>query len=121
MVDMTSSGGPIAEVREGMQVVDVDGEEVGSVEEIRMSDPGAVTAQGQGTGGTEGLLGHLATAFGGSSGLPEQEQERLARLGYVRVDATGAFSGDRYVASDQIAEVVADTVHLSVRSDSLLG
>ncbi len=121
MVDMTSSGGLIAAVREGMRVVDVNGEELGTVEEIRMSDPSAVTAEGQGTGGTGGLLGYLATAFAGGNGLPRQAQERLARLGYVRVDAAGIFSGDRYVAGDEIATVVGDTVHLNLPGDRLLG
>lgn len=118
---MTSDDGPIGEVREGMRVVDVDGEELGSVEEVRMSDPDVVTSQGQGdVGAGGGLLAHLATAFGGGSGLSEQAQERLTRLGYVRVAATGAFSGDRYVAADEIVTVAADTVHLNVSDEKVL-
>ena len=120
MVDTTSSGGPIAAVREGMQVVDVNGETVGTVSDVRMSDPGAVTAEGQGSGST-GFLGAIADAFGAGGNVPDQAKERLARLGYLRVDAAGVFSGDRYVASDEIAEVSGDTVQLSVPGDRLVG
>ena len=121
MASMTSSGGPISEVRDGMRVVDSAGQDVGSVEEVRMSDPGSTTPAGQGTGDSGGLLSGIARAFGGGSGLTEQAQERLARLGYVRVDASGLFSGDRYVAADEIVDVSGDVVHLSVPADRLLG
>lgn len=120
MVDMTSSGGPIAAVREDMRVVDSTGKELGKVTDVRMSDPGAVTTEGQGTG-SGGVLQDLAALFGGGSDLSEHQQERLVRLGYVRVDAKGIFSGDRYVASDEIAEVSGDTVTLSVPGDRLVG
>lgn len=120
MVDMTSSGGPIAEVREGMGVRDVDGESIGSVVEVRLGDPGAATGAGQG-GGSTGLLGAIAEAFGGGGDVPEQAQERLVRLGYVRIDASGMFSGSKYVAGDEIAAVDGDTVRLSVPGDRLVG
>lgn len=124
MTELTSGDGSIAEVREGMRVVDVDGKALGRVQEIRMPDPGAVTARGQGTAGDDGLLVHLAhvaVAFGGGSVPRGQAQERLARLGYVRVDACGVSSGDRYVAGDEIVSVTAETVHLNVPIDMVLG
>lgn len=47
----TSDGhGPITGVREGMRVVDVTGDEVGTVQEVRLGDSGAVTAGEQDTG-----------------------------------------------------------------------
>ncbi|WP_066588093.1 hypothetical protein [Cellulomonas timonensis] len=39
--------GPIAHVREGTKVVDVEGREVGKVGFVRMGDPEAVTGRGQ--------------------------------------------------------------------------
>lgn len=121
MVDMTSSGGPITTVREGMTVVDSDGETVGSVVDVRMSDTGVTTAEGQGAPGGHGVLGAIADAFGAGPDLPEPARERLVREGYLRVDAAGVFSGDRYVGADEIARVTGDTVHLTVRGHHLLG
>ena len=121
MADMTSSSGPITHVRPGMDVVDVAGDKVGTVEDVRMSDEGVATAEGQEGAGSAGVLGAVADAFTGGGDVPAQEQERLARIGFLRVDAKGMFTGDRYVASDEIAEVRGDTVHLSVNGDRLLG
>lgn len=118
----TSDGqGPIARVREGMQVVDSAGDEIGTVEEVRMGDAGAVTTEGQGSGGGAGIAGAIATAIGGGEALPDSERERLLRLGFVRIDASGLFAGDRYAAADQVADVEGDVVRLSVGKDRLVG
>ena len=121
MVDMTSSGGPITTVREGMIVVDCDDEVVGTVVDLRMSDTDVTTQDGQGTEGANGVLGAIADAFGGGVDLPRQTRERLERTGYLRVDGEGAFSGDRYVAGDEIAHVAGATVRLTVAGHSLPG
>lgn len=124
MVQPTGAGsgaGAISAVREGMRVVDAQGEDVGTVAEVRMSDPGSVTAQGQGGGGDGGLVGAVVDAVAGGDGLPQQEQERLARLGYVRIDARGIFAGDRYAAGDEVAGVTGESVQLSVPKDRLVG
>lgn len=123
MTDITNDQqGPIAQVREGMRVVDSTGEVVGSVRGVRMGDPGAVTAAGQGTGDTDGTGGIVGAAIHAIAGdeLPDGARERLERVGYVRVDARGLFSGDRYVAADEIADVT-DEVRLTVPKDTLLG
>lgn len=80
----------------------------------------AATAQGQESGSGRGILGHLAAAFETDT-LPEAVTEWLVRLGFLRVAATGLFSGDRYVASDEIAGVRDEAVHLSVPADHLVG
>jgi len=64
-------------------------------------------------------MGIARLAFGADSGVSRQAQERLARLGYLRVDASGLFAGHRYVEADQIASVSEDRVHLSVPADQL--
>lgn len=120
MTDMASSG-PISEVREGMAVLDASGDEVGTVAEVRLGDPGATTSAGQGTGRDDTFVGAIAETFAGSTHLSEQAQERLARLGYLRIDAKGLFAGDRYAAADEVAHVAGDTVHLSLPADRLLG
>ena len=112
--------GPISAVREGMRVVDSSGEDVGTVAEVRMSDPGSVTSQGQATD-ADGLLSSIADAIAGGDSLPEHESERLTRLGYVRIDVRGLFAGDRYAAGDEIAGVTGESVQLSVERDRLVG
>ncbi|MFC8190651.1 hypothetical protein ACFUMH_03180 [Cellulomonas sp. NPDC057328] len=124
MADMTTGGpglGPIGQVTEGMDVVDAAGEPVGTVDDVVLGDPGAVTSEGQGTGRTGGLVGAVVDAIVGPSDLPEQERERLARLGYVKIDARGLFAGSRYAAADEVAAVEGGTVRLTIAGDRLVG
>ena len=119
MTEMGSTGGgeqPLRHVREGMTVVDPDGEQIGSVAEVRMSDPGAVTPESP----DANEVGTALTDFWARENMPEQGRERLARLGYVRIDTRGLFSSDRFAASDEIARVVDDQVHLTIPADQLL-
>lgn len=119
MTDFPGPEGPIRQVRTGMAVVDADGNKVGTVDDVRMADSGTVTAAGQGSPDSDTVLSWLGQAFGAGSDMSRQAQERLARLGYLRVDASGIFSGHRYAAADQIAAVSEDRVHLSVAADQL--
>ncbi|MCK0116281.1 hypothetical protein BCE75_10322 [Isoptericola sp. CG 20/1183] len=122
MTDFAGPEGPIRHVTEGMRVVDVEGETVGKVEAVRMGDAGATTSSGQGMdSGADDPLSLLADAFGAGTQLDEHTQERLLRIGFLRVDAKGVFTGDRYVEADQIADVVDDEVRLSVPKDRLAG
>ena len=85
--------GPIAHVREGMKVVDVEGHEVGKVGFVRMGDPDAVTARGQEAGGGGGIIGAVAAALTDEERLPRQARDELARVGYVRIDRHGWAAG----------------------------
>lgn len=110
----------IHHVTPGMAVVDVAGDEIGTVDAVQLADPGAATAEGGAAEGSQSGFARLLEAFGIESALSEEARERLGRVGYVRVDAAGAFSGRRYVEPDQIGRVEDATVHLSVRGDQLL-
>lgn len=113
-IEGISDPGPISHVREGMRVVDSNGDEVGTVEDVRMGDPEAVTDQGESTRDV-GL-------FSGTedSGLSEQARHQLARTGYVRVSKSGLLSGSAYAGGDEITRVEDDVVHLSRSKDALL-
>ena len=117
---MATTRGAISQAREDMRVVDSTGESVGSVREVRMGDPAAVTDAGQEHAGPGGIGQVIADMVTGGD-LPAQAQARLARTGYLRIDADGLFSGTRYAAADEIAEVTGDTVRLTVPADRLLG
>lgn len=112
--------GPIAQVREGMKVVDADGDEVGKVASVRMGDPEAVTAQGEEPPGEGGIIGAVATAVTGGESLPEQAREELERLGYVRIDRHKLVGRHLYASSSQVARVADDVVHLGVREAELV-
>jgi Uncharacterized protein conserved in bacteria (DUF2171) len=112
---------PIEHVREGMEVIDRDGKEIGKVEYIKMGDPQAAT-----TAGSEheagGLVGKIAqTVFSDETepDVPEPKRAQLVRYGFLKVDGAGLFGADRYVRADRIANVSDDRVILSVGKDEL--
>lgn len=107
------------EVREGMRVLDSAGEDVGTVDELKMGDPVAETGEGQDIGTGSGLTGSGGRIFGtGESPVPRQQAERMSRLGYIKVDGKGLRS-DFYVAGDQIDRVTDDVVQLTVERAEL--
>jgi hypothetical protein len=116
-----ASLGPIEMVRDGMKVMDSEGKNVGTVEFVKMGDPGAATEQGNDLPDT-GMLGDIAQAVGGERepDVPGPMRARLLRSGYLKVDGGFFFGTDRYVAPDQIANVTGDTVHLRAMKDELV-
>jgi hypothetical protein len=102
-------------VREGMDVVDEGGRELGTVKFVKMGDPEAATAEGQTVGGRHGLMDTIADAFTGDDDLPAEEQERLLRMGYIEVDGTG-IGGNLTIAADAVASVTDSTVRLNTRT-----
>ncbi|MBC7291397.1 MAG: PRC-barrel domain-containing protein [Actinotalea sp.] len=93
-------------VREGMPVVDVNGEKLGKVKDVRLGDPGAVTGEGQ-------------TPVD-DDGPPASAAHHLARTGYLRIHK-GLFGGDSWVSGDDVASVDDDeTVHLSIDEGRLI-
>jgi len=114
--------GPIEMVREGMHVVDANGDQIGKVEDLMMGDPQAVTDEGNELRDT-GFIGNLAEAIGGDErepDVPGPARAKLLRTGYIKVES-GFFAGaDRYVPADMIASVNKDTVHLRLPKDQLI-
>ena len=106
MTDSPTNGDSLADVQEGMRVVDSHEDEVGKVVTVHMGDPGAVTAEGQ--------------DVGDDSRLPPGAEERLLRTGYLRIDAKGWFAGDRWASTDEVSHVADGVVHLSVAKEALL-
>lgn len=114
---------PISRVREGMDVVDADGEKVGEVALVRLGDPDAVTLAGQeGPDEDRGILNDVASVFGGGDEpkVPEAIRARLIHEGFIKIDG-GLLGDDQYALADQIATVAGDTVRLNVDKDDLAG
>lgn len=90
-------------VREGMHAVDVDGRKVGTVKEVHLGDPGAVTPEGQEY----------------EDGPPASAAHWLGRTGYVRLHKV--LGGDAWASADDLASVDDDEVlHLSVDEKHLV-
>jgi hypothetical protein len=114
----------LEKVREGMRVVDRHGEKVGVVEEMKMGDPQAVTAEGQGNphdalvvgvGVLSPVLGVRASGPRAARDVPAEQADRLLRFGYIKVKRGHLLGGHLFVASDDIDHVEDDTVHLAFR------
>lgn len=104
----------IERVTEGMDVIDANGDKIGTVEAVKFGDPEATTAEGQGSYETPfGAV--LESIFGDGHNLSPEQATRLLRVGYIHVDRP-VLSKDRFIASDRIASV-DDAVHLSVDVD----
>jgi hypothetical protein len=120
----TSSGeGPqyLTAVHTGMRVQDSTGEEIGTVERVKMSDPRGLTADRQIAGEPESFLGHVVESVSGPEpDVPPGDVAKLVRLGYLKVDGNGLVDRDCYVAADEITGVEDDVVYLSVPRDQLV-
>lgn len=111
--------GPIKHAVEGMSVVDAAGQDVGTVAEVKMGDPQAATGQGQQAPRGGGLLTELAGAFTAGTSMPAQQQQRLVRLGYLRISGPGLMADDLYVTADHVTGVRGDRVQLDVPATAL--
>lgn len=118
--DAATGDGPIAQVQEGMEVVDSAGQQVGKVTAVRMGDPGAATVDSE-RGDRGGFLQDIANLFGSDDepDLPAPLQARLMRIGFVKVDESVLTPTDRYISANQIAGVSDDTVRLNVTRDRI--
>ena len=112
--------GPIAQVHEGMNVIDASGDKIGTVEMIKMGDPQAATIDSDvPTGNWPGPGYRRFFSWDAEPDLPEPIAARLMRTGFIKIDAKGLFARDRYVSADRIASVSNDTVRLTVNKDDL--
>ncbi|GIG00365.1 hypothetical protein [Catellatospora citrea] len=112
--------GPIGDVREGMPVVDSTGAELGTVQDVKIGDPAAVTAEGQRMSESVSLFGRIAQEAAGPEPDVEQElAELLLREGYVKIKSKVPLRRGRYAGAGQIAGVRDGVVTLNVPADHL--
>jgi hypothetical protein len=115
----------LAMVKEGMKVVDVDGDDVGTVSFVQMADLNDADDVGAAAHDDVGLIDLTADNDGGDDGvldflgLGDSVTERMERSGYVKIDASGIFTGDTYVEPYQIGSVEGDTVRLTLDKDAI--
>lgn len=118
------SGNVLQQIREGMAVYDRSGDRIGTVADISFGasgDSGVETATAPPVAERdETFIDNLAEALVGDDDIPQEVREKLRHSGYIRIDAWGIFTGDRYVLADQIDGVVDDEVRLRVMDDELI-
>ena len=96
--------GPLAQVREGMDVVDAAGEQLGTVRQVYF--------------GGEDLSEAAVPGDSALNDVPSGLRGRLAAAGFLEI-ATGFLQANRYATGEQVAAVGADGVRLAAGKDAL--
>lgn len=116
----------LTRIEEGMTVIDVNGDKVGTVEFVRFGDedytqPGPETSEVYyATEREDTFIDIVAQVFDPHEidAMPKELQERMYRHGFLKVDP-GLFHRDRYVLLDNVNSVMDSEVHLSITKDEL--
>jgi hypothetical protein len=122
---MNISNETMAGIHRDMDVYDVHGDKVGSVEFVQMGDEDPANAQIDATSDQRpeihdsALVDTMGRVLAPGEVLPEEMIARLRRYGYIRINF-GLLRSDRFASHDQIASVGADRVTLNVPGDALL-
>jgi uncharacterized protein YrrD len=118
--DIPSNESILNGVREGMNVYDSKGDQVGTVADVYMGSDGVTSDPRPDFPAEDSFVEDLAELFTGDDTIPDVLQRRMLQEGYIRVDTAGLFRSDRFILLDQISGVSADGVRLNVRQDSLI-
>ena len=108
-------------VNEGMTVVDRAEQVVGTVQLVYYG--GASAEAVERAMRLQELAATLAPATEGStfsSDVPPDQQERMLRYGYIRIEGPGITGLHSYVTPEQIAGVVGDQVQLHASREELV-
>ena len=103
------------QIRLGMEVLDVTGEHVGNVADLRPGDPDAIDVGENDPLALPGEGFALAMGAHREPNVPQGLVGRLLRAGYIKVDDKRHFRRDHhyYALADEIDSVEADTVRLT--------
>ncbi len=118
----------LSKVYKGMEVYDVEGDKVGTVERVFLGAVGQESenrAQGPRTAPVpdptkdESFVEDLSDVFDPEDKIPDVVRERLLRHGFIRVEGAELFDQDQYVIPEQIAAIDEDGVKLRIVRDEL--
>lgn len=113
---MGQMDGPLVDVHEGMTVVDAAGEDVGTVERVKLGSSNAVSTDGGHTDDAGLFRWFVSTG----PEVPEPARQQFLRYGYLQVDGGGLPDNDVYVRGDRVSSVSDGVVVLSVPKDRLI-
>jgi hypothetical protein len=120
----TAQNNVLINVKEGMDVVDVEGKHVGTVSYVQFGDedptnPNIQTVTGHSSElRDDSLVDEVAKALVGEGELPDTMRGQLLRYGFIRINS-GFLRRDRFATADQVVRVVDETVGLNVRAEAL--
>jgi hypothetical protein len=128
--DVTGRHSILRTIHEGMIVNDNAGERIGKVDFVHFG-VASETEQEHGVGpATPGhadsvdtdedtVVGMIADAFDDTD-IPHELRRKLLQEGYVRMNADGLFTADRFITPDQIDAVREHDLELNVTRDQLI-
>lgn len=112
-------------IKEYMDVIDVNGKKVGTVDYVKFgdedpADPGPETrTENTPPSNRTSLVDDIADALATTREIPEAVRERMLRYGYIKID-TGILESNQYVILDEVTRVHDDHIHISRTQDDLI-
>jgi len=116
--------GILGQVKEGMEVYDNAGEQVGTVNFVRIGEEDPTNIEVEAATGDprtppqNKILEEVARVLGKMDNIPDEIKERMWRYGYVRIDM-GTLHSDRIALHTEVDRVADNRVRLSVNQDEL--
>lgn len=112
----------LTHIKEGMKVLDVNGDKVGKVDSVRFGDenyeqPGVETTKVNYGDNEDTYIDIIAQVYDPID-IPEEIQARMYRHGFLSIDS-GFLKKDRYVLLSDVARISEDEVYLSIAKDEL--
>ena len=112
----------IDDVTKGMRVIDAEGAVLGKVSKVEQPNPKAADFEEMTIASTQDFINLTLTAiFGASPRVPKEMAAKLFRVGYIKIDGHGFWSGSFFAGSDTIERVESGSVHLRLKRHELAG
>jgi hypothetical protein len=112
----------IDDVTKGMRVIDADGTVLGKVSKVEPPNPKAADFEQMTAASNQDFINLTLTAiFGASPRVPKEMAAKLFRVGYIKINGHGFWSGSFFAGSDTIDRVEGDGVHLRLNRHELAG
>lgn len=124
--------GVLAQIQEGMKVVDREEKEIGTVKEVYFGEANeSAVEQGRGpayippadpTGEPNALPDYAFGIVGTPNDDPGMDLilKQMKQSGYIVINTSGLFASDRFALAEQIESVAGGEVRLSIDKDRLI-
>lgn len=109
----------------GMNVYDLEGDKIGTVDEVYFGEEDVDTPEIEAVhveadrNQMNDFMDAIRSALTTDNEIPAEFRDRMQRIGFIRID-TGLLSSDRLALANQISQVTTDGVQLAVKRDDLI-
>ncbi len=111
----------LSEVHTGMRVIDAEGKDIGSVNDMRLGEPAAAGIDpAEAPGALSPIDDLLIGWFGDNHDIPETIRHRMLHEGFLKIGQTGLFGSETFALASEIGGVAGDTVRLTVPERDLI-